>query len=636
MKSTRQHTTLNIGLLALLFIAYGLRTGTLTLQSMWVDEVMALHFTEGSFMETARTIIHPSHNGPLFYLLLFGWRHLVGDSDFAVRYLSAICSVLTMPLLFRWARRLATARAGAVAVWLWGFSPFALWFAQEAKMYALHMLVAVASSLALTEAFQRGGWWRWLLFASLTSTVFYSHLFGVFLVASQAVMALFLGWQRRKRLLAYLATMLLLGLAHLPLLKIGWQLIQYYEPRDIWRGFVPLGTLLRDALGNYFYRLSVPTVSWPAFLLPAGLALVGAAALLLGKKERWAVAVHALLPVLLFYIISFRVPVYTAKYLSAVVPALFLLVAYGVETLARLWRPLGVLLLALGGLMIGGLVRDLTDPAMQRGDWRFIASYIEAHEGPNDVAVVSAYYNTRLLERYYRGTSEVEGFTYDPYDPWPFYEQMAQHYDRLWLVLHQDQAMAPGHHLREVAAAAFPVITEQYPNAGQIALIGYQMRFTYPALPETAVPLDLCFQNGLCLVGYRLDARSLPPTERLSHPPSNWIHAVLYWRRQAQIAPTPFRPLVRVVDGDFNVWGGNMDRRPDLFDRYPPDRWEMDEVVETHFDLNLNPATPPGTYRLEVSLAVEGDENRRVGVVNPPPGQPGDRFLFEQIQITPE
>ena len=76
-----------------------------------------------------------------------------------------------------------------------------------------------------------------------------------------------------------------------------------------------------------------------------------------------------------------------------------------------------------------------------------------------------------------------------------------------------------------------------------------------------------------------------------------------------------------------------MERRPDLCDRHPPDQWSPDAVIETHFDLNLNPITPPGTYRLEVSLAIEGDENRRVTVADPSPDAPPDRFLFETIWI---
>lgn len=627
---------LRTGLLALLFVAWALRTATLTLQSMWIDEVMALYFTRGTFTETLHTIVRPEHNGPLFYLLLFWWRHLVGDSDFAVRYLSVLFSVLTLPLLYQLARRLLTERAAVLALGLAAFSPFALWFAQEAKMYALHMWAATASTLALLEAFRKGRWWRWAIYALLLSPTLYSHFFGGFLALAQGVMSGILGWKRWRRWLAYGLTIALLALAHTPLLRVAWNVIRYYEPRDIWRYFVPLKDIARDLLGQYFYRLSYLEVTPWLLLLPAVFLLGGILALFRSRRrDAWILPVQALLPVLVFYPISYRAPVYSAKYLSAIAPAVWILVAWGAERMARLWRPLGLGAAVLGLLMVNGIARDLGNPAFQRGDWRFIARYVETHEGPSDIVVISAFYCEHAFRRYYRGHSDIFPYEANPYEPEFIYRGLPEQYDRMWLVLHHDQAMAPGNRLMEAADAMFPRITEQYPNAGQITMIGYQLRPTVPALPEGAQPLEACFGNGLCLAGYRVDATMLPARENLSHPPSNWLHVTLYWRRMDAFDGVPFRPLVRLIDASFNVWGGNMDRHPDLLDHYPPDGWPTDRLVEAHYDLNLNPVTPPGIYRLEVSLAIEGDESRRVLLVNPPPGMPPDRWVFEHIRIVP-
>jgi hypothetical protein len=618
----------------LIFIAYALRTGTLTLQSMWIDEIAALTFTTGELGEVIPNMVQPEHNGPLFYLLLYGWRQVAGSSDFAVRYTSVVFSTVTLALLFRLVKGLLTDRTAIASVWLLAFSPFTVWYAQETKMYALHMMVAVASTLMLLEAFRKGGWWRWLTYALLVSTVLYSHFFGAFLIIAQGVMALLLGWRKWKRLFAYTAAMLALLLAHLPLARIALSVLRGYQPRDVWRGFVPLGDIAQDAFSYYYYRVPVINITWPELVLPIGLVLAGTVLLmLLKRREPWVLLLQAFVPVLLFYVVSFKVPVYDAKYISAVLPAVYVLAAWGAEALSRLWRPLGVLFLVLGLLMTNCVVRDLTDPAFQRGDWRYVADYVDDHEGDDDVVVISAYYVTRAFRHYFQGDALVRGFGEDPYDPWPFYERQAEQYDHLWLVLHHDQAMAPENRLREVAGIAFPVVTEQYPNMGRIALIGYQMRFSYPSLPDEATPLDSCFENGMCLTGYWIDSTSLPATEQLAHPPSNWIHVDLFWSRQAEVDDALFRPLVWVVDDQFNVWGGNMDRRPDLFDRYPLPNWSVDEVVETHFDLNMNPVTPSGTYRVVVGLASEQDPNSRFLLVDPPAGQPAEYSVLESIQI---
>lgn len=628
-------SVLRIALLGMVFLAWALRTATLTLQSMWIDEVMALFFTRGTFAETLRTIVRPEHNGPFFYLLLFWWRRLVGDSDFAVRYMSVLFSVLTLPLLYQLARRLLTERTAALALWIAAFSPFALWFAQEAKMYALHMWAATASTLALLEAFRKGRWWRWAIYALLLSLTLYSHFFGGFLAVAQVVMSGILGWKRWRRWLVYGLTVALLALAHIPLLRVARNVILYYQPRDIWRYFVPLKDMAQDLLGQYFYRLSSPEVT-PWLLLLLAIFLIWGILALFRRRPRdaWILPVQAFLPVLIFYPISYRAPVYSAKYLSAIAPAVWILAAWGLERVARLWRPLGLGAAVLGLLILNSIARDLTNPTFQRGDWRFIARYVETHEGPNDIVVIFAFYCDHAFRRYYRGQSAIFPYEADPYDPEFIYRGLREQYDHMWLILHHDQAMAPKNRFIEAADSMFPRITEQYPNAGQIIMIGYQMRPFVPVLPEGAYPTEVCFQNGLCLAGYRVDATVLPARENLSHPPSNWLHVTLYWRRTVSFDSVPFRPLVRLIDGAFQVWGGNMKRTPDLLDHYPPPDWPTDRLVEDHYDLNLNPVTPPGAYHLELSLAINGDENQRVPVVNPPPGMPSDRWVFENILIT--
>jgi mannosyltransferase len=625
-------------LLAITFAAYGLRTLTLTSQSMWIDEVMALEFTDGTFKQTIDTIVQPEHNGPLFYLLLFLWRQIVGDSDFAVRYLSVLLSVLTIPLLFRWARAVAGRKVGVIVVSLLALSPFTLWYGQEGKMYALHMLAAVASSLMLFEAFRKGSWYRWLAYGLLTPVVLYSHFFGALLLLTQGATALLLGWRRWRRLLAYSGTMAAVVAAHLPLIRLGLRVLEDYRPQERWRFFVGLQAIARDILGRFFFRLAEYDLQWWQAAIAGGLVLIGGlAAVLKRRREPVAVALQAWLPILLFYAVSFSVPVYAAKYLSSTLPALFILTALAIQWLARLWKPAGLLLLALGAMMLGSVVRDLTEPAFQRGDWRFVTDYVEAHEGSNDVVLIYADYAINLFERYYEGGSVVSVPT-DPgmlSDPWPYYRELAEQYDRLWLVLYHDRMAAPDNYLQAGVQEQYPMITGQYPNGARIALVAYQFRLSYASLPQEATALDACFANGLCLVGYMVDETALtatdPPPE--PHPPSNWLHVVLYWQREPEIDETTVKPLVRLIDGAYQVWGGDMQDYRSLFRRFPPEQWSTGGVIESHFDLNLNPVTPPGTYRLEVSLAVEGDENRRAALLGPEEGMPGDRLVFETITI---
>ncbi|MBN2004742.1 MAG: hypothetical protein JXA21_15400, partial [Anaerolineae bacterium] len=197
-------------------------------------------------------------------------------------------------------------------------------------------------------------------------------------------------------------------------------------------------------------------------------------------------------------------------------------------------------------------------------------------------------------------------FQGNPYEPEAFYNGLRDFgHSTLWLVLHQDGAMAPHHRLREAAHAMFPQITGIYPNAGQITMLGYSTAWRHTALPAKATPLAARFANGLALAGYWVDATRLPPTEQLLHPPSNWIHVITYWQVWDGAPPLDFAPFVRLVDAPGGVWGGELPRFPTVLHFDPPEGWGPGDIIEMHFDVNLNPATPPGMYRLIVGLERE-------------------------------
>jgi hypothetical protein len=59
------------------------------------------------------------------------------------------------------------------------------------------------------------------------------------------------------------------------------------------------------------------------------------------------------------------------------------------------------------------------------------------------------------------------------------------------------------------------------------------------------------------------------------------------------------------VDAQGGVWGGELPRPPTVLHFDPPEGWGPGDFIEMHFDVNLNPATPPGVYRLIVGLERE-------------------------------
>ena len=80
---------------------------------LWLDEALSVNIASlpvGDLLEALRHDGHP----PLYYLLLHVWMEVFGEGDVAVRALSGVISVATLPLAWVAGRRLAgpSGRAG--------------------------------------------------------------------------------------------------------------------------------------------------------------------------------------------------------------------------------------------------------------------------------------------------------------------------------------------------------------------------------------------------------------------------------------------------------------------------------------------------------------------------------------------
>lgn len=115
-------------------------------QSIWFDEGWSAFAAARPTLWGAITA-DPT-NPPLHYALLHLWVRVAGDDPFTLRWLSAAFGVVTVPLAYRLARRLAGARAGRVAALLVAVSPLVGWAAREARMYTLLAALSLAAALA--------------------------------------------------------------------------------------------------------------------------------------------------------------------------------------------------------------------------------------------------------------------------------------------------------------------------------------------------------------------------------------------------------------------------------------------------------------------------------------------------------
>jgi uncharacterized membrane protein len=136
--------------LTILVAGIALRFFALGAQSFWFDEAHSVAMAQGSVEGTLLNTVTNIH-GPLYLTLLRGWMAVLGESEAAVRALSALLGSIGLVLFYRVGLRLLGRGSALIALAFLAASPFYLWYSQEARNYTLLFdlgLIAVPAFLA--------------------------------------------------------------------------------------------------------------------------------------------------------------------------------------------------------------------------------------------------------------------------------------------------------------------------------------------------------------------------------------------------------------------------------------------------------------------------------------------------------
>jgi uncharacterized membrane protein len=381
-----------------------LRLTGLRRQSLWFDEIDVVVRAQRPFGDVLRTVTTPGENGPLYNVLLALWIQVAGISEIAVRFPSAVAGTLAIPLLYLLARRLGGTTTALLAAGLLAISPYHVWYSQEAKMYALIVLLALLSSLSFVEALERNQPLWWAAYVVVTTMLFYSHVVSVLVFVAQSLYALSThrSWPGRER-----RWLIAAGVLTLPYIPIAlWALDVVSGRAYSWQPDVGLWQLTRILATRFAVLRADAVVENRGALLYGALALGGIAALAArrGRRHAWLLAMLlAIVPPLGLYLASLRQSVFQDRYAIVALPAYLLLVAAALAWLLRgraTW-PLGVASVFLLLAFAWGPLRDVNrSTAAQKEDWRSAYALVADRVQPGDVYVIIPGYMTTAL-RYF-------------------------------------------------------------------------------------------------------------------------------------------------------------------------------------------------------------------------------------------
>lgn len=186
---------------------------------LWLDEALSVHIARlpvGDIPDALRSDGSP----PLYYVLLHGWIELFGEGKAAVRSLSGLFSLASVPLMWLAGRRVGGRRAAWAAVILFATSPYVIHYATEARMYALLILLALLGFLALERHLRRPGPLTFAGIALVSGLMALTHYWAFYLLAATVLLLVARAVRRsgaaRRRALSGVGAVVAGGLVFLP------------------------------------------------------------------------------------------------------------------------------------------------------------------------------------------------------------------------------------------------------------------------------------------------------------------------------------------------------------------------------------------------------------------------------------
>jgi 4-amino-4-deoxy-L-arabinose transferase-like glycosyltransferase len=289
------------------------------------------------------TDVHP----PLHHVTLWATVHLLGTSQGVVRAPSVLAGTLMIPMMWLCGRELWGPRAGLAAAALASVAPFAVWYAQEARMYGFFMFFAVCALYAQLRAMKTNEKRWWLAFALANVALIYTQYFTFLVVLTLQAGTLWQLFQQRAdpatkaRAKLWLASSVLTIILLLPLLHFA--LDQFHANEAAGRGFDQpsqagdvgsgqkgpnvysgLTNLVWAVWGYHSDRtMAALTALWPGLMLVC-LLLLGR-----GRPRRTGlVAACAFAPALGMTVLGEAKPfLFEARYFIALTPMVLLLLA---------------------------------------------------------------------------------------------------------------------------------------------------------------------------------------------------------------------------------------------------------------------------------------------------------------------
>lgn len=392
-------------LILILVLAAALRLWGLGSESLWLDEALTIEKLGLSLPDFVRHFAHETQT-ILYYFLERLWCGVAGTGEWAMRFPSVVYGLAAVLGTFLLARALFSSAVGLWAALLMAVNPFAVYYSQEARPYALFLASAVFSTYYVLGVLRDGTRSSRTGYVLSTTVALYSQplaplLWGVH--AASLLMPLGQGQERRRAAWRLLRVMAISALLFLPqVVLISGTVVA--KTRGVSSASwipVPALTALRFTVTQYFMH--------PLLARTVMLVLVAVVAAVLFKRRRlpsalWIPTALVVFCMLAPWVISHLLtPVYVDRYTIPALAGFVIALGWALSEMKRWLRAATVaLLLAITAVALHGYYTG-----MDKESWRQTAEAVRKLVRPGDLIAVTASFTVVPLRYYYAPPKDV-------------------------------------------------------------------------------------------------------------------------------------------------------------------------------------------------------------------------------------
>jgi uncharacterized membrane protein len=385
-------------LLSLTIVGLILRFFNLGYNSLWLDEASTNTFAVMSIPGIWQATMGGEFNPPLFYwiehcMLVFG------NNEFVLRFVPAIFGVLTIPLVYYVGKEFMDRNVGIIAAAAAAFSPFLIFYSQEARAYSMMFFFVAFSMVFYFRALKENGIKDWALFGLLSALAFWSHFYALVIIGALVLYALvdqILKYAKDiKKIVPMVIGWAVFAIVCLPLILIT---IQLFSSR----------TSTAPSFGVQGFGLIIATFqqiagfSDIAMYLLLILFIIGIVqAFVLDKKKGIFLVLLTILTFAISYLLSFKMPM-VPRYLIFFSIIFFIGIAVSYKSVLKIantrWVVYGFMALFI--VLSAPVLADYYSN-FSKDDWRGFSTQLQQATNPGDFVVVVPGYVSQPLDYYY-------------------------------------------------------------------------------------------------------------------------------------------------------------------------------------------------------------------------------------------